>query len=308
MKKILVIYYSQSGQLRTIIDNILKDIKDEVAITYAEIEMEKPFPFPWPSGHSFFDAMPESVALVPEKIKPLPQEVINNQYDLILFGYQPWFLSPSIPATSFLKSEYAQVMKDTPVITVIGSRNMWLNAQEQVKLMLDNIGAKLVANIAFYDDNPNLVSVLSIIRWAFKGQKERSKLLPEAGVQTRDIEAADRFGKPISNKLNNNNLEELHEELLQNRSIDLKPGLIILERRGIKNFRKFSAYIREHGERGDEARKGRVKLFQRLLTVGIFVLSPISNFTAWLQLQLNKKAIMKDAEYFKGLEYEEGKV
>lgn len=308
MNKILVIYYSQSGQLRTILDNILSNIKDEVAVTYAEIEMEKPFPFPWQSAHSFFDAMPESVALQPEQVKPLPQEVLNTKYDLIFFGYAPWFLSPSIPATSFLKSEYAQVMKDTPVVTVIGSRNMWLNAQEQVKLMLKQIGARLVANIAFYDDNPNLVSVLSIIRWAFKGQKERSTFLPEAGVQSRDIAAADRFGTPIRNALTSNDVENLHKELLQNGSINLKPGLIILERRGIKNFRKFSAYIREHGNRGDEARKGRVKLFQRLLTVGIFILSPISNFTAWLQLQLNKKAIMKDAEYFKGLKYEEGKV
>lgn len=308
MKKILVIYYSQSGQLRTILDTILSDIKNEVDVTYAQIEMEKPFPFPWPSAHSFFDAMPECVAMIPEPVKPLPQEVLNTKYDLILFGYQPWFLSPSIPITSFLKSDNARVMKDTPVVTVIGSRNMWLNAQEKIKLTFKEIGAQLVANIAFYDDNPNLVSVLSIIRWAFKGQKEKSRFLPEAGVQTRDINAASRFGKPILSHLNNNNLKDLHKALLQETSIDLKPGLIVLERRAIKNFRKFTPYIREHGGRGDEARKGRVKLFQRLLIVGIFILSPISNFTAWIQLQLSKKALMKDAEYFKGLEYEEGKV
>lgn len=308
MKKILVIYYSQSGQLRTILDTILSDIKDEVDVTYAQIEMENPFPFPWPTAHSFFDAMPECVAMIPEPVKPLPQEVLNTKYDLILFGYQPWFLSPSIPITSFLKSDNARVMKDTPVVTVIGSRNMWLNAQEKIKLTFKEIGAQLVANIAFYDDNPNLVSVLSIIRWAFKGQKEKSRFLPEAGVQTRDINAASRFGKPILSHLNNNNLKDLHQALLQEASIDLKPGLIVLERRAIKNFRKFTPYIREHGGRGDEARKGRVKLFQRLLIVGIFILSPISNFTAWIQLQLSKKALMKDAEYFKGLEYEEGKV
>lgn len=306
-QKILVLYYSQSGQLRDILDNIVSNIQDKVSIDYAEVKPLQPFPFPW-TVNTFFDAMPECVELVPVPVQPLSEDIVNTDYDLILFGYQPWFLHPSIPATSILKSEYAKVLNGKPVITVIGSRNMWLNAQEQVKIMLKDAGASLKGNIVLVDNNPNLVSVLTVMRWAFKGQKEASGMLPEAGVQSNDIKATDRFGMPIYNHLTQNKLDELQTELLHHGAVSLKPGLIILERRGTKNFRKFSKYIREKGGPGSPERQGRVKLFMRLLVVGIFILSPISSLTAWLQLQLQKKSLLKDVEYFKGLRYEPNKV
>ena len=271
-QRILVIYYSQSGQLRDILDNITYDIADKVDIDFVPIQQRSPFPFPWTAA-TFFDAMPECVELVPSAVQPLPAEVMNSHYDLVLFGWQPWFLSPSQPVTSFLKSEYASVLKGKPVITVIGSRNMWLNGQEQVKVMLNNIGAQLVGNIVLTDSNPNLISVLTIARWAFKGQKAASGLLPEAGVQTPDIKNTQRFGMQIYKHLAANRLGELHKELLMQGAIHLKPGLIILEKRGVKNFRKFAKFIREKGGPGDPARQGRVKTFRWLLTIIIFILS-----------------------------------
>lgn len=306
-KKILVIYYSQSGQLRDILDNILYDIQDKVEIDIAEIKPVTPFPFPW-KANAFFDAMPESVELIPSPIQPLPQEVMDKDYDLVLFGYQSWFLSPSQPATSFLKSEYARVLKGKPVITVIGSRNMWLNGQEKVKEMLQVIGATLVGNIVLVDRNSNLISLLTIIRWSFKGQKAASGILPEAGVQTPDIKNAQRFGMQIYKHLQENRLHEVHKELLMQGAIHLRPGLVLLEKRGIKNFRKFAKYIRAKGGPGAPERAGRVKLFQWLLTILVFILSPISSLTAAIQLQLQKKSLLRDVEYFKGLKYEEGKI
>jgi len=306
-KKILVIYYSQSGQLRDILDNILYDIQDKVEIDIAEIKPVTPFPFPW-KANAFFDAMPESVELVPSPIQPLSHEVMDKDYDLVLFGYQSWFLSPSQPATSFLKSEYARVLKGKPVITVIGSRNMWLNGQEKVKEMLHGIGATLVGNIVLVDRNTNLISLLTIIRWSFKGQKAASGILPEAGVQTPDIKNAQRFGMQIYKHLQENRLHEVHKELLMQGAIHLRPGLVLLEKRGIKNFRKFAKYIRAKGGPGAPERAGRVKLFQWLLTILVFILSPISSLTAAIQLQLQKKSLLRDVEYFKGLKYEAGKI
>lgn len=306
-QKILVLYYTQSGQLKDILNNVILNIKDKAEFDFVPIHPEQPFPFPWQSN-TFFDAMPETVQLVASPVKALPEEVMNKDYDLVLFGYQPWFLSPSQPTTSFLKSEYAKVLKGKPVITVIGSRNMWLNGQEKVKEMLLELGAKLVGNIVLVDTNPNLVSTITIIRWAFTGKKEATRMLPPAGVQNRDIENAQRFGTVIYKHLANNDLGNLHNELLMQGAIDLKPGLIILEKRGIKNFRKFSKFILEKGGPGDPNRLGRVKLFKNLLIVGIFILSPISSFTAYIQLQIQRRGLLKDVEYFKGLKFEPGKI
>jgi hypothetical protein len=131
--------------------------------------------------------------------------------------------------------------------------------------------------------------------------------LPAAGVQDNDIRRASRFGMPIFRHLTENKLGSLHKELLLMGAIHLKPGLIILERRGVTNFRKWAKYIREKGGPGAPERQGRVTFFKRLLIVAIFILTPISSLTAFIQLQLQRRSLLNDVEYFKGLDYTEGK-
>jgi len=297
---ILVIYFSQSGQLKQIIDNMLAPIQAHCTIEMVEIKPIKPFPFPW-TADTFFDCMPECVQQIPEEIHTL--QFAQQKYDLVILGYQPWFLSPSIPINSFLQSSQASILSHQKVLTVIGSRNMWLHAQEKIKEQLNRLQAQLVGNIVFFDTNPNLTSVLTIIRWTFKGQKEATKWMPEAGVQQKDIAAAAKFGPIVLEALVSNTSQSMHESLLAADAIILKPGLIILEKRAIGNFRKFSKYILEKGSRGDMARKPRVKLFQKLLFVGVFILSPISNLTAEIVTLLNKKSLKKDVQYFKNISY-----
>lgn len=301
--EILVIYYTQSGQLRDILNNLLQEISVEANIHFAAIEPEEPFPFPW-NAYAFFDAMPETVARIPIDIKPLPETITQKHYDLVIFGYQPWFLNPSSPITGFLKSRYASLLKGKPVLTIIGSRNMWLNAQEEVKKDLRALGANLVGNIVLTDRNPNVVSTLTVIRWAFTGKKEASGILPAAGVQDRDIKAVSRFGKTILNHTVSKQWQQLQQALLAQGAVHLKPGLILLEQRGIKNFRKFAQFIREKGGPGDPNRRGRVLLFKRLLIIGIFVLSPVTSLSAFVQLQIKKRRLVKDLDYFKGISFE----
>lgn len=305
--RILVLYFTQSGQLRDILNHTLQDIKDRAELVFAEIAPAAPFPFPW-TAYTFFDAMPETVEQIPVPMKPLPPEIMNQDYDLVILGYQPWFLHPSQPITSFLKSPDAQLLKGKPVITLVGCRNMWLNAQERIKDGLQQAGANLVGNIVLTDTYPNLISLLTIIRWSFTGRKEAKGLLPAAGVQDREIKNASRFGMPIYRHLTENKLASLHNELLLMGAIHLKPGLVLLEKRGIKNFRFWAKFIREKGGPGDPNRKGRVTMFKRLLLVAIFILSPISSLTAFIQLQLQKRSLLKDVDYFKGLQYEKGRI
>jgi hypothetical protein len=300
-----VIYFSQSGQLRDILDHVVQDMKSGAEVDYAEIKPVKPFPFPW-KAESFFDVMPESVLLTPTAIQPMP-EITAKDYDLVIFGYQPWFLHPSIPANSFLKSEWANGLKGKPVITVIGSRNMWLNAQEKVKAELDRVGAKHAGNIVLEDKHPNMVSTLTIIRWLFKGQKEASKRLPAAGVSDTDIRDTQKYGKPILRFLNENKMDELQKELLHLGAIHLRPGLIVLEKRGVSQFPKWAKRAKSKGEPGTPARLKVIKAFQRLLITAIFVLSPITSLVAKIQTALKMKQLLKEVEYFKSVAYEQGK-
>lgn len=352
--RVLVLYFSQSGQLRQILDSTLRDVAGQMDITYAQIEPVTAWPFPWKAS-SFFDAMPESVVQEPAPVKPLPRDIVHAEYDLVVLGWQPWFLHPSQPVTAFMQSADAAVLSGKPVVTIVGSRNMWLNAGEKIKEDLLRVGARHVGAVVFTDTNTNLVSLLTIIRWSFSGKKEASGWLPEAGVQSRDIQAASRFGQPIlaaakaladsrytaagagvhlaetyadqrasdefMAEMDNGDNEDLspstaalpevaglHKSLMALGAIQLNTGLVLLEQRGIKNFRFWAGFIRERGGPGAAARKGRVTMFKRLLITAIFVLSPISSLTAFIQRNLQKKRLLKDVDYFRSLAYERGRI
>lgn len=304
--KILALYYSQTGQIRNILESLLSQVREEVDVDFVAIEPEEAFPFPWPALR-FFDTMPETVEQLPVPMKPLPEALLQNRYDLVLFGYQPWFLNPSLPVASFLKSPSAQILQGKKVLTVIGARNMWLHAQEKVKEDLQRLGATLVGNIALVDTNPNIISTLTVIRWAFQGQKERSRFLPAAGVQQEEVLHAAVYGPTLLQYLKGKE-NDLNGALQAQGAVTIKPGLVLLERKGIKNFRKWAKYIREKGGPGAPEREGRVRFFKNLLIVAIFVLSPITSFAAFIQRQLKRRQLQQDVAYFKGLDLEPGKL
>ena len=121
MKRVLVVYYTQSGQLKEIIDSVLSPLT-EVTIDFLPIDTAEPFPFPW-TDEAFFGAFPESYLQIPQLLKPF--ELVHTDYDLVILGYQVWYLSPSIPFNSFLQSEAGkQLLQGKPVITISGTRNM----------------------------------------------------------------------------------------------------------------------------------------------------------------------------------------
>ncbi len=304
--KILVLYYSQTGQGRQILESILRPLEAKADLQFLSIEPEIAYPFPWTSLQ-FLDVMPESVMAVPVNIRPLPENL--PEADLVILGYQPWFLHPSIPITSFLKGEAARrLLKGKPVITVAGTRNMWLNAQERIKAYLLEAGAQLSGQIILEDKHPNLISLLTVMRWAFQGQKEASGLLPEAGISQDSIRDARRFGPCIGKALEKGDYTRLQEELLALGAVPLKSSRILLEKRGILNFRFWGPFIAQKGGPGDRRRIPRLRLFQYLLLIGIFILSPISALMAKAQSVFWQKSLEKDKAYFRRCAYEPGRI
>ena len=274
MKNILVIYYTQSGQLHEIANQIAKPFlnDDSVALTFHEIKLKKPFPFPW-DNDSFFGAFPESFLQIPSELEPVPADILEKKYDLILFFYQVWYLSPSIPITSFLKSEEAKILlNNTPVVTISGSRNMWIMAQEKVKTLLKQNNANLKGNIALVDRTGNLISVITIVEWMFSGVKKKYLgIFPMPGISEKDIHESDKFGAVILNSLKNNNLDNLQPELIAKDALFIRPFLITVDKTGNKIFNKWSNFIITR----KETRKGWLKVFKVYLLLAIWVISPI---------------------------------
>lgn len=307
IKKIAIVYYSQSGQLRTILDSLISGFPEGYQFDFIEIKPENDFPFPW-NTWNFFDKMPECVL---EKGVPVILQGYNPDidYDLVIFGYQPWFLSPSLPTSGFLQNQrLTELFQGRKVITVIGARNMWLNAQEKVKRHLNSLNTELVGNIAFIDTSPNIISTITVIRWAFTGKKEKTKWLPQAGVQPSEITRAPHYGSLIDAAFKTKNWKQLQSNLFSAGAVPINPQLILLEQTGISQFRKWASNISKLGLPGDERRRPLVMRFKNTLFVGIFFLSPLNAILSKIKIALKAKKLKADMNYFSSVNYKENAI
>ena len=299
-KKILVVYYSQTRQLSEIVKSLTRPFKKDstVEVEYEELQMKEPFPFPW-NADQFWDAFPESVLEVPFELEPTKFNA-DQAYDLVILAGQPWFLSPSIPINSFLHTEKAaKILKNTPVVTVMGARNMWLTAHEKVKKRLNDLQAHLCGNITLVDKHSNLISLITIIGWLFKGKKEGfMNIFPRSGVDDEEIRGADKFGETILDHLLKDDFSNLQEQLLKQNAVQIKPSLMILEKRGAKTFPVWARFIRRKGAHGDPARKFRLKLFAYILPTGIVLLSPVTALLTFLTKVFRKQYVNDQINYY----------
>ncbi len=301
MKTILVINYSQTGQLDQIVDNFLKPFKN-VDIDRIKISPKDAYPFPWTSD-SFFDLMPETV--LQERIELNPIEYKQDKYDLVILGYQPWFLSPSLPTSSLLEDPaFKAVIKDTPVVTIIGARNMWINSQENIKKYLFDAGAQLVANIPLIDKNPNLLSVVSILHWMLNGKKEKKYgVFPKPGVSDEDIESSHVFGEVVSQRLESGNFSGLQDEILSLSKIDIAPNILFIELRAKKIFNVWAKTIKKKGV-NPAKRKTWLRAFKYYLLTALFLVSPIVLLIFNIIIRpLTYKGLKEKKNYFCSINY-----
>jgi hypothetical protein len=299
-KNILVVYYTQSGQLKDIADSIARPFmdSDKYHLAYHEIKMEEEFPFPW-SGESFFGAFPDTFNQEIHPVKPVSQEILSTNFDLILLHYQVWYLTPSIPINSFIHSnDGRQLLHGKPVVTVSGSRNMWLLAQEKVKKSLKEVGAKLVGNVALVDHAPNLISVVTIVDWMFTGVKRRYLgLFPLPGVADKDILDSQKFGEIIQKHLEDGSLETLQTSLVANHAVKVKPFLLSVDQKGNRIFSKWASVMRKYPQQ----RKIHLKLFNYYLLVALYVVSPIVFIFHKLSYPFWRKSFLKEKHYYEGV-------
>lgn len=300
MKKVLVVYFSQTGQAKQALDSVLKPFEENANyhLDYLLIKPKKAFPYPW-SYMQFFDVFPETVRGVPCELEPINIDVTAN-YDLVIIGYQPWFLSVCVPINSFLQTTQAkQLLANKPVITIINCRNMWLGAQEKMKKQLLQLQANLIGNITFVDRSANLVSLVTVFAFVLNGTKENFMgIFPKYGVTEKDLVHAPTFGKIIIKNIEDNQLQNIQPELNQEGALDIRGNLLLMEGRGKALFPLYANYISKKGTQGSEQRKTRVRIFGIVLPTAILILSPFITILSRLAPLLAKKKFDKEITYY----------
>ena len=300
MTSILVIQYSQSGQLTDVARSIVAPLLEsrDLQVTVETLRPTAPYPFPWPFFR-FFDTFPEAVYLDPPAMEPLAVDPARR-FDLVILAYQVWFLSPSLPVTGFLKSAAAKaLLRDTPVVTVIACRDMWLMAQEQVKALLTGCGARLVGNIALVDEAGSIGSFFATPAWVLSGDRgpHLLGLIPRAGVKPEQITAARRFGERIVQVLHRGGAVD--ETLLRGLgAARVNEKLIASERTARRSFQIWGALLRALGRQGSFVRKPVLCVYILFLVTLILTFVPLSMIVKALLAPLMRARIAAQKAYF----------
>ena len=294
MKKVLVLYYSQTGQLKRVLDSFVSKLEDEtVEIHKKAIRPTVKYKFPW-SFYDFFDEFPESVYMDSCDIKEI--ENIDDDYDLIILGYTVWYMSPSIPVTSFLKSEQAKkLFKEKPVVTVVACRDMWILAQERVKTMLESLDARLIDHVALTDQGGSVVSLLTLPTFMLTGKKQYFSSLPPAGITDEEITKCDRFGERLLSALKEDKEKGSDAMLKGLGAAVVNAKLIASEKIASRSFLVWGKLIKLSGSKYSFGRKITITVYVFFLLAMIFTVIPL-NIIARKILNLFQKEKLRKME------------
>lgn len=282
MKNVLVVNYSQTGQLADITAQVIAPLRAAGHRVHLETLVPvTPFPWPWPIVE-FVDAFPECVQLDAPPLKPLGIPA-DSRFDLVILTYQVWYLSPALPMTAFLKSpEGRQLINGKPVITLVACRNMWLSAQDTMKRLIAEAGGQLRDHLAFTDQGHALATFITTPRWVLTGRRDSWLGLPPAGVAPEDIRQASRFGRALAGTLDHDGEKSGLPMLSGLRACTVNPRLAVSEKAAHRAFKIWSRLIRAFGRRGQWRRRPILLVFAVYLITMVLTVVPLSLLLQWL--------------------------
>ncbi len=297
MKKVLVIYYSQTGQLKGVVDSFISELgDDEIKVDIKPIIPKVDYQFPW-SFYEFFDEFPEAVFMDGCEIEKLTN--LEDKYDLIILGYTVWYMAPSIPITAFMSSKQAKkIFKNTPVVTLVACRDMWVLAQEKIKDMLRNVEAKHIDHVALSDQGGSVFSLITLPRFLLTGKKNPFAFFPPAGIKESDISNASRFGERLNAALKNN-LEKNGEPLLKNLgAVNVNGKLIATEKIADKSFKIWSKFIKLAGKKRSFGRKVVISIYVVFLIILLFTVVPLNILARKILNKFQKNKLKNMEDYY----------
>ena len=301
VKRVLAIGYSQTGQLTSALDSVLGPLRDADSIEVTELQLEpvEPFPFPWPFWR-FFDTFPECVYEEPVPIRD-PGLTGDEDFDLVIFAYQVWFLSPSMPAMAFLQHPVARrVLAGRPVVSLIACRNMWLSAHETFSRHIEAIGAHLIDNIVLTDSAHSAATFVSTPVWVLTGHRGPflGGLIPAAGVSRADIDGAARFGRAIAEQLPHRERRDRTPMLAGLGAVHVNERMIASEHIAYRSFRIWGALLRALGRPNTPLRRIVLGLYFLFLFTLIITVVPISAVIKRLLAPFTRERTARQRRYY----------
>jgi hypothetical protein len=275
--RILLVYYSQSGEAARIADALAKSLHTpDMELVTERLRPKVDYPFPWRSVGRFFDVLPEC------HLGPLPELEVprfdpDQRFDLIIFVYQVWFLAPSLPVQSFLQSPAARVLRNTKVLTISVSRNMWHSASETMKGLLQQCGALHIDNAAVTHQGPAWATFITTPRALLFGKTAPFwGIFPAAGIGERELARVMFFGEAIRRQLDTLPRADAGPLLRGLGAIHVNRRYVLADLLGWYWFRAWAHFLKLLGRFGPLPRRAGVYCFVVCLVFAIVVAIPLS--------------------------------
>lgn len=282
-KRILIIYYSQSGDVARTVDSFVGELEAAGAeVTREPLRARVPYPFPWRSLRRFFDAMPESILGLPPPIDK-PKFDPATPYDLVVIAYPVWFLSPAPPVRGFFETAAAAALKGTDVVTLSVSRSMWHNASETMKRLLAAAGANHRDNIVVTHQGSSLATLISTPRALLSGRRDALMgVFPPAGVSECDLARVRALGRVAAGRLTAASIPRRGPLLQDEPAVAVQRWAVVPELLGWYCFYGWAVALRALGRVHAGLRAVGVYGFAVFLVCLIVVGLPVTVLAAWL--------------------------
>ncbi|MDO4721765.1 hypothetical protein [Porphyromonas circumdentaria] len=252
-RRIRVIYYSQSGTLRKVLGSFLEPLSKSYDVIWYPIYSKKPFPFPW-TWKRFFDVLCPAIASDEIGCSCENIEVVDD--DIVLLGFQPWFLSLSLPMQSFINSPlFANLVSKRDVILFTCYRNTGAIVRQAVANKVEGNGGVIIAELEIFDHSKDFLSSIRFANWFFTGRNN-----PFDGMEKSIKEASTILSNTLSTKL---------KYRIQNKEITITKEKMILD-----IFQKWTRFIRPN----NKVIECRLLLFQIWIVFSLIFISPLINF------------------------------
>jgi hypothetical protein len=277
MTRILLVYYSQSGEAARVGDALMTSLRDsQIELVVERLRPKVEYPFPWRSVGRFFDVLPEChLGPLPE-LEP-PGFDANQHFDLIILVYQVWFLAPSLPVQSFLQSPAARVLRNTKVLTISVSRNMWHSASETMKEMLRRCGARHIDNAAITHQGPAWATFITTPRALLFGKTQPWwGIFPAAGIGDTELRRVTGFAQAIHRQLDRLHNGDQTPLLRDLGAAHVNRRYVLADLLGWYWFRTWAHFLKLLGRFGPPPRRAGVYGFIICLVLAIVVAIPMS--------------------------------
>jgi hypothetical protein len=267
----VVYLYTQTGQLREVAGALTAPLKDRGwDVRWVDMRPRQAFPFPWPIRR-FFGVFAQAVD--PEAAVDLIEPEGGFEAgagELVILACQVWYLSPSLPVRSLLKT-HPEAVRGRHVVSLIACRNMWYSAAVELSGLLRSAGARRVDVVTATDTRPSSTTLVTTLRWLLTGRREPFLWFGRAGVGDDELARVGAVGQRIAGPW-----------FSPRDAAPVVPALAAADLLAGRVFRRWGRLVRSAGSAGSAAHALSLVAFVLGLTVAIVVGLPLIGLAAFV--------------------------